>query len=117
MHELGICDAVLKMLRNIAAEEQIDSADIESITVEVGTLSGVVPRFMTDCWEAVIDGTEFEHTVMNVEAVDGQAQCLDCGEKFVADLDKLICPACGGNKLTPISGTELTLKDVFVSSF
>lgn len=110
MHELGICDAMLKMLRGIAQDEQLER--IDSITVEVGTLSGVVPRFMTDCWEAVIDGTEFENTVMNVEAVDGRAKCLDCGEEFVADLEALRCPSCGGNKLTPISGYELTLKEV-----
>lgn len=112
MHELGICDAMLKMLRKIASEEQADS--VESITVEVGTLSGVVPHFMTDCWEAVIDGTEFEGTVMYVETVEGRAQCLDCGEIFTADLDRLRCPSCDSAKLTPISGTELTIKEVVI---
>ena len=46
MHELGICDALLKMLRNVAEEEQLEN--VQSITVEVGTLSGVVPRFLSD---------------------------------------------------------------------
>ena len=110
MHELGICDALLKMLRNVAQEENTNA--ISSITVEVGTLSGVVPRFLTDCWQAVIDGTEFESTGMLVETVEGRAQCLDCGEQFVADLERLRCPGCGGSKLTPVSGTDLTLKEI-----
>ena len=114
MHELGICDALLKMLRSIAEEEELKG--VQSITVEVGTLSGVVPRFLTDCWQAVIDGTEFESTGMLVETVEGRAQCLDCGEKFVADLNELRCPECGGTKLTPISGRDLTLKDVFLEA-
>lgn len=46
------------MLRNVAEEEQLEN--VQSITVEVGTLSGVVPRFLSDCWQAVIDGTEFD---------------------------------------------------------
>ena len=85
---------------------------MQSITVEVGTLSGVVPHFLTDCWQAVIDGTEFEGTDMLVETVEGRAQCMECGEEFVADLERLKCPNCGGNKLTPISGTDLTLKEI-----
>lgn len=114
MHELGICDALLKMLRSVA--EQEDTNDITSITVEVGTLSGVVPRFLEDCWQAVIDGTEFEQTDMIVETVEGMAQCLDCGEKFTADLSELRCPRCGGTKLNPISGRDLTLKEVLLAA-
>ena len=110
MHELGICDALLKMLRSVAEEEKLKN--VQSITVEVGTLSGVVPHFLTDCWQAVIDGTEFEGTDMLVETVEGRAQCMECGEELVADLERLKCPNCGGNKLTPISGTDLTLKEI-----
>lgn len=110
MHELGICDALLKMLRSVAEEEKLKN--VQSITVEVGTLSGVVPHFLTDCWQAVIDGTEFEGTDMLVETVEGRAQCMECGEEFVADLERLKCPNCGSNKLTPISGTDLTLKEI-----
>ena len=58
MHELGICDALLKMVRNIAKEEELE--EISRITVEIGTLSGVVPAFMADCWVAVTDGTELK---------------------------------------------------------
>ncbi len=115
MHELGICDALLKMLRSVAEEEELKN--VQSITVEVGTLSGVVPHFLTDCWQAVIDGTEFESTDMIVETVEGRAQCMECGKEFTADLERLKCPNCGGNKLTPISGTDLTLKEVLESNF
>ena len=55
MHELGICDAILKTVDGIVKEEQLTV--VHKVTLEVGMLSGVVPRFMTDCWQAVIDGT------------------------------------------------------------
>ena len=114
MHELGICDALRKMVMRIAAQEGADK--VTSITVEVGTLSGVVPRFLSDCWQAVIDGTEFDAVDMIVETVEGEAQCIECGERFVADLERLRCPNCGGNKLTPVSGTDLTLKEILVAN-
>ena len=110
MHELGLCDAMLKMIRGIAEENGLDG--INSVTVEIGSLSGVMPNFMTDCWEAVVDGTEYSDTELIVETVMGEAECLDCGKVFEADLESLVCPECGGRKLTPISGRDMTIKEI-----
>ena len=113
MHELGICDALLKMVRNIAAEESLE--EITRITVEVGSLSGVVPAYMSDCWEAVTDGTELADVEFVVEELEGTARCLDCGEEFPADSNRLRCPKCGGEKLTPLTGRDLTLKEILAT--
>ena len=113
MHELGICDALLKMVRNIAAEESLE--EITRITVEVGSLSGVVPAYMSDCWEAVTDGTELAEVEFVVEELEGTARCLDCGEEFPADSNRLRCPKCGGEKLTPLTGRDLTLKEILAT--
>ena len=53
MHELGLCDALLKKVDQIAKESELEG--VNSVTLDIGTLSGVIPRFMSDCWEAVID--------------------------------------------------------------
>ena len=37
MHELGICDAMLKMVRGIIKDEQLE--EVQRITVEVGEWS------------------------------------------------------------------------------
>ena len=110
MHELGICDALLKMVRNIAEEEELEV--ISRITVEVGSLSGVVPAYMSDCWVAVTDGTELQDTEFVIEDLPGTAQCMDCGEEFTADVNDLRCPKCRGNKLVPLTGRDLTLKEI-----
>ena len=113
MHELGICDALLKMVRGIAKDEALD--EISRITVEVGSLSGVVPAYMADCWEAVTDGTEFQDVEFVIEELEGTARCLDCGEEFVADVNRLRCPKCDGDKLTPLTGRDLTLKEILAT--
>ena len=110
MHELGICDALLKMVRGIARDEEL--SEITRITVEVGSLSGVVPRFLADCWEAVADGTELQETEFVIEELAGTARCMDCGEDFTADLNDLSCPRCRGKKLMPLTGRDLTLKEI-----
>ena len=112
MHEQGICDAMLKMVRGIMKDEELDT--ITRITVEVGSLSGVMPGFLADCWEAVVDGTELEETEFVIEELAGTARCLDCGAEFVADLNDLSCPECRGKKLTPLTGRDLTLKEILI---
>lgn len=113
MHELGICDAMLRMVREIARENQINK--IQQITVEVGTLSGVVPAYLEDCWVAVTDGTDMDGTKLQVEVLEGSARCLDCGLEFKADLEDLSCPKCRGKKLLPVSGRDLSLKEILAS--
>ena len=101
MHELALCDARLKMVRDISREQAL--AGVRSITVRVGTLSGVVPRFLTDCWVAVTDGTEYDGVPLHVETEAGRARRLDCGAEFVAHVEAPPCPACGGKKPMPPS--------------
>lgn len=112
MHELGICDALLKMVRGVAKEQALQ--EIQRITVEVGSLSGVVPAYMADCWEAVTDGTELEGVEFVIEELKGTARCLDCGREFPADVEHLRCSSCGSEKLTPMTGRDLTLKEILV---
>ena len=92
MHELGICDALLKMVDGIACDEGL--ACVRKVTVEVGSLSGVVPAYLADCWDAVTDGTPYQSTAFAVETLPG------------------VCPRCGGKKLTPLTGRELMLKEI-----
>lgn len=110
MHELGICDALLKMVRKVARQEEL--SEIQRITIEVGTLSGVVPHYMIDCWEAVTDGTELEGVEFVVEELQGMARCLACSEEFPSDVNHLRCPQCGSDMLTPLTGRDLTLKEI-----
>ena len=78
MHELGLTDALLRMVRDVAEKEQL--THVEKITLEIGELSGVVPRYMSDCWTAVVDGTEYQDTALVIETVPGIASCMDCDE-------------------------------------
>ena len=110
MHELGICDAMLKMVRGIMKDEEI--TQVQRITVEVGTLSGVMPDYLADCWVAVTDGTELQEAEFVIEELTGTAACMDCGEEFPADLNDLSCPKCRGKKLVPLTGRDLTLKEI-----
>ena len=88
MHELGLTDALLRMVRDVAKKEEL--THVETITLEIGELSGVVPHYMTDCWQAVIDGTEYQDTKLVIETV----------------------PGIGSHNLTPVSGRDMLVKEI-----
>ena len=51
MHELGLCDAILKTVENILQEEHLESANRRVLSL--GELNGVIPHFMENSWIAV----------------------------------------------------------------
>ena len=110
MHELGLCDALLKKVKQIAEDNELEG--VNSVSLDIGTLSGVMPGFMADCWEAVIDGTPFAETKLVIRSVPGIAECMDCGTSFEADLERLVCPVCNSPKLNPISGRDMTITEI-----
>ena len=110
MHEMGLIDAIVRMVDRIVKEQDLEG--VKKITLEVGEISGVVPRFLTECYEAVVDGTPYEKTELVIETVPGTFRCNDCEMDFPADVEHLYCPDCFGRNLTPIAGKDLTLKEI-----
>jgi hydrogenase nickel incorporation protein HypA/HybF len=110
MHELGLCDALLKKVDGLVKENELEG--VNSVTIEVGTLSGVIPRFMEDCWEAVIDDSPYSGTKLIVVSVPGKARCADCGAEFIVDMEDMICPDCGEKHLIPIDGNGMTITEI-----
>ncbi len=89
MHELALCDALLKMVRDISREEALDGVQHHGARRDA---LGRHPHFLTDCWVAVTDGTEYDGVPLRVETEAGRARCLDCGAEFEADVNDLTCP-------------------------
>lgn len=113
MHEMGIMSAMLKTLDRILEQEQ--ATEVHKIVLEIGELSGVVPRFIEDCYEAVVDGTRYASTELEIEVVPGEVRCEDCGEEFNAAQYDLKCPQCGGQCLTPLGGTDFFIKEIEIA--
>lgn len=110
MHELGLMDAVIRTVGRITKEGNL--TNVRKIVLEVGELSGTVPHFITDCYNAVVADTEYENTELVIEIVPGIARCNDCKIEFRIDIEELCCPTCHGKNLTPVDGKDLTIKEI-----
>lgn len=114
MHELGLCDAMLKMIDHILEDEDAEDCRVGRVVLEIGELSGVVPHFLEESWQAVTDRTPYADTLLEIRILAGYADCLDCGTHFRPTESDLRCPACGGGKLKPVSGMDMTIRSIEV---
>lgn len=113
MHEMGIMSAMLNTLDGILKEEEVNS--VNRIVMQIGEISGVIPHYIEECYQAVAYGTKYENTKLEIEVIPGIVRCEDCKEEFNGMRYDLHCPSCKGEHLTALTGRELMIKEVEVS--
>lgn len=111
MHEVGIISSMLKTIEAVMEEERLTK--VEKIVLQVGELSGVLPRYMEECFPAAVYKTRFQDTKLELDIVPGIARCDCCGEEFNGLRYDMICPGCGNReRFTRLSGDELIIKEI-----
>ena len=60
MHELGIVFEVVKLVEQVAVEQQLPAVD--TIVLQVGELCGVIPVYLDECWPPQSTKSRFSKT-------------------------------------------------------
>lgn len=112
MHEMSLAEGVLQIIEDHARTQ--DFTRVKTVWLEIGQLSSVEPEAMRFCFDAVTRGSLAEGARLEIVIVDGGGQCMNCGQtvRLAAVYDA--CPACGGYPVTPVSGTEMRIKELEV---
>ena len=114
MHELGVVIQVVKTVEEFALEKGITK--IDTVVLQIGELSSMVPRFVENCYPAAIDGRKlFKDTKLEIERLPVTALCRSC-EK-ISDQPRLPvhCPSCGGKEMEILSGREFLIKEIIAN--
>jgi hydrogenase nickel incorporation protein HypA/HybF len=109
MHELALMEDLVR-----AVTEQVDSARVHVVRLEVGRLSCVVPDALRFCFDVCARGTSLEGAVLEIREIGGRATCHACGETRDVEGPLLLCP-CGSADLTVVAGQELRVREVEVT--
>ena len=113
MHELGIVFHIMDSLEEVAKEN--DLTRIQSVTVEVGEVSTVIPEYLTDCWNWAVKKKELlTDCQMVVETIRAVTHCDGCGQDYATVAHGRICPHCGSEKTWLITGNEINIKEITV---
>ena len=110
MHELGITQSIVEIAERTAREQQ--AGKIHSVTIEIGSLAGVVPEALEFCFEACSSGTLLEGAQLLIERVAARGRCRDCGRQFPLEELLACCPDCDSAACEILFGEELRIKEM-----
>jgi hydrogenase nickel incorporation protein HypA/HybF len=110
MHELGIAQNILEIVRQSVPEEQ--AAAVRWVRIRVGQLSGVVPDSLEFCFGVVAGETKMQRAGLAIEQVPTVSRCRDCKHQFQIEDLAFLCPACKSTNLELISGKELEVVEI-----
>jgi hydrogenase nickel incorporation protein HypA/HybF len=103
MHELSITQSVVD-----AVCERAAGRPVRKVTVQVGTLTAVVPEAMRFCFDVVTEGTVLAGAALEIERRAAVVHCRDCGADFEPPDLILLC-SCGSADVAVTAGRELQI--------
>jgi len=113
MHELGLINYVVKKVSKIAEEGNISK--INSVTLEFGEVSGIVPSYLYSYWDWYTKKFPlFDGTKLYCEEIPAATMCGDCKITYSTVAYGRTCPHCGSSNTWLIRGNEMNIKSIEV---
>ncbi len=113
MHELGVVFHIIDSVKEIAAENAV--TQVASVTLKLGEVSGVIPDYLTDCWNWAVKRTEImKEAKLDIEIIPAVTYCEDCGTEYGTVEHGKICPKCGSSHTYLLRGNEFTIQEIEV---
>lgn len=110
MHELGVVFEVAKTVQDFAARNGLTK--IDTIVLQVGELSSMIPKYIEACFPAAVDGTILQDTKLKIEILPGNAICKKCKRVFNVIENNSICPKCTSERWDLLGGKEFMIKEI-----
>lgn len=110
MHELGVVIDIIKTVESFAVENQLTK--IETLVLQIGELSSMIPRYIEACYPAAVDGTMLQDTALKIEIIPGNGICKKCNTVFNIIENHSKCPKCASESWELLSGKEFMIKEV-----
>lgn len=110
MHELGIVIEIVNTVEKLAREQNL--TQIDTLVLQIGELSTVVPQYIRACYPAAVDGTMMQQTKLEIEILPGNGLCKDCGKVYNLLSEHKTCPRCGSEKWDLLGGREFNIKEI-----
>ncbi len=114
MHELGVVFYVIRDVKKIAEENKVER--VETVTLEIGEVSGVVHDYLTDCWNwAVKKEPIMDQAELLIETIPAVTFCEDCKKEYETVKYAKICPYCQSEHTYLVQGNEFNIKEIGVT--
>ncbi len=111
MHEMGIILHLAKTLDQTAREHHI--TNINSVTLEIGEVSGVMHDYFCDCWDYFkVRHPVLSESTLKLEITPAVTYCDSCGKTYETVKYGRTCPNCGSGETWLLTGNETIIKEI-----
>ena len=107
MHELSLTQGLIEIAEEHARRE--NATVITSVTMEIGTLSGVMPEAVEFAFEACSQGTLADGATLEIRRIPALGRCQQCSQECAMENHLDGCSACGSYALDILIGQEMAL--------
>jgi hydrogenase nickel incorporation protein HypA/HybF len=111
VHELSVCQALLRQVTDIAMDRGADV--VEHITIEAGPLSGIEPALLARAFGILrASSRATAQALLSIESPAVIIRCTSCSVESPTAPNRLVCPCCGDFRTRVVAGDELRLRRV-----
>lgn len=110
MHELSIAQEIISIAEQYISAEKNEK--IKSIKVNIGKLQNVLSDSLEFCFNAAVQNTKMENTILIINNLPIKISCNNCGVISEQNEMTFICPNCKSNSIKIIGGDELNIKEI-----
>ena len=114
MHELGIMYRVLDIALDVANKN--NGREITGIDLEIGVMSGIVPRYAQKFFVQIAKGTIAENAQLHFKDIPANFVCRDCRNAMIITRSgtEFFCDRCGSPNLSLDSGMGFRMASVAI---
>jgi hydrogenase nickel incorporation protein HypA/HybF len=112
MHEMSIAMNIVDLAVETAKNNKAKT--INSIVLELGSLSGVVRDALEFCFDSACKGTMAEGAELEIIELKAQAHCANCKLDFETEQMVANCPECNEYIFDIQGGRELKIRSLNV---
>jgi hydrogenase nickel incorporation protein HypA/HybF len=112
MHELSIAQSIISTAEEVARENHAEK--IQSLTLEVGALSGVVSDTLRFVFPMACEGTMLAEATLQIEDIPLKVFCRQCDNSSEPATPIIACHKCESSDVEVLSGMELKIKSLEV---
>ena len=105
MHELAICESVLRRGLAVAASQSIHN--VARIALRIGPLAGVEPDLVRLAFPIVAAGTACATAALDIEIAPIEVRCQICDSTSSVRPSRRLCATCGTWRVNLVSGEEI----------
>jgi hydrogenase nickel incorporation protein HypA/HybF len=104
---------VIEVVRSVEEfAKNNDVTKIDTLVLQIGELSSIIPQYIEACYPAAVDGTLLQETKLKIEILPGNAICKKCNKVFNLIENNKKCPNCGSEDWELLCGKEFMIKEI-----